>query len=176
MVSVATSASPNAMKTFIGVDPGKSGAIAVVALDGSPMFVEPFDHGRYIDAMREFGANAFAVVEHVGAMPKQGSVSMFHFGENFGWIQGALEAMGVPFELVRPVKWKKVFSCTSDKNTSIEVAQRMFPKVDLRRTPQCKKPHDGKAEALLMAEYARRMYVDRVNAACDECRTGLEAR
>ena len=59
-------------------------------------------------------------------------------------------------EHVRPAKWKKEFSGTSDKNTSIEVAKRLFPGVDLRRTERCTKDHDGKAEALLLAEISRR--------------------
>jgi hypothetical protein len=69
-----------------------------------------------------------------------------------------LTAFGIPFELVRPQKWKREFSCTSDKNKSIEVAQRMFPDVSLMRTERCTKPHDGIAEALLMAEYGRRRH------------------
>lgn len=96
------------------------------------------------------------VLEHVGAMPGQGVSSTFKFGENFGFIKGLLYSNGVSYELVRPQKWKKEFSCTSDKNTSIEVAKRLFPGLDLRRTDKCKKPHDGICEALLMAEYARR--------------------
>lgn len=98
----------------------------------------------------------FCVVEHVGAMPGQGVTSCFSFGQNFGFILGLLTAFRIPYELVRPQKWKKEFSCTSDKNTSIEVAQRLFPGVDLRRTPQCRKPHDGICEALLMAEWGKR--------------------
>ena len=90
-------------------------------------------------------------------MPGQGVTSCFSFGQNFGFILGLLRALVIPFELVRPQKWKKEFSCTSDKNTSIEVAKRLFPGVDLRRTPKCQKPHDGICEALLMAEYARRL-------------------
>lgn len=99
---------------------------------------------------------AFCVVEHVNAMPGQGVTSCFSFGQNFGFILGLLTAFRIPYELVRPQKWKKEFSCTSDKNTSIEVAQRLFPGVDLRRTPQCRKPHDGICEALLMAEWGKR--------------------
>ena len=89
-------------------------------------------------------------------MPGQGVVSMFNFGQNFGFIQGVLKAYEIPFELVPPQKWKKEFSVTSDKNTSIEVAKRLFPGVNLKATEKCKKDHDGMAEALLMAEYARR--------------------
>lgn len=147
-------------KVFIGIDPGKDGAMAVITDRG--VHVYPFDKPSYIKAMANVRAETLdsgsvkCVLEHVGAMPGQGSVSMFHFGENFGWIQGMLDSYAVSYELVRPQKWKKEFSCTSDKNTAIAVATRLFPHVDLRRTPKCKGPHDGICEALLMAEYARR--------------------
>ena len=96
------------------------------------------------------------VVEKVGAMPGQGVTSMFNFGKNYGFILGALESFGFSYELVTPKKWKKEFGVTADKNTSIEVCKRLFPEANLKRTERCKKDHDGMAEALLMAEYARR--------------------
>lgn len=37
-----------------------------------------------------------------------------------------------------------------------KVLEKHWPGVPLRRTDRCKKDHDGMAEALLMAEYARR--------------------
>ena len=148
----------NIDNAYLGFDPGRDGAMAVIGPHLITSAVA-FDKNAYVyglsDLRRQF--NLFAVVEHVGAMPGQGVTSCFSFGESFGWLQGVLDAMRIPYELVRPQKWKKVFSCTSDKNTSIEVAKRMFPEVDLRRTPLCRKPHDGKAEALLIAEYARRI-------------------
>lgn len=140
-----------------GFDPGRDGAAAF--LWGGENLVVPFDKAMYVDILKSFlnkGFEVKAVVEHVGAMPGQGCVSMFNFGTSFGWLQGMLEALGISYELVRPAKWKKEFSCTSDKNTSIEVVKRLFPDVDLRRTERCVKDHDGKAEALLMAEYCRR--------------------
>lgn len=146
-------------KTIVtcGFDPGRDGAAAF--LWGDEHLVVPFDKKTYIDVLKGFINREFevkAIVEHVGAMPGQGCVSMFNFGTSFGWLQGMLEALGVSYELVRPAKWKKEFSCTSDKNTSIEVAKRLFPGVSLKRTERCTKDHDGIAEALLMAEYARR--------------------
>lgn len=39
---------------------------------------------------------------------------------------------------------------------SFEVCRKLFPDVSLLPTSRCKKSHDGMAEALLMAEYARR--------------------
>lgn len=146
---------------FCGIDPGQSGALAII-YDGG-VTVQPYDESEYVLLLRTFkesGYRIHTVLEHVGAMPKQGVSSTFKFGMNFGIVQGMLIALGIPFELVRPQKWKKEFSCTSDKNTSISVAQRMFPDVDLKRTARCLKPHDGICEALLMAEYCRRRYVN----------------
>lgn len=141
---------------FIGIDPGADGALAAL-LPGGDARVVPFSKDAYVDEVAGLsGLVGLCMLEHVGAMPGQGVVSTFRFGENFGWIQGLLDAEDVPYELVRPQKWKREFGCTSDKNTSIEVARRLFPSVDLRRTPRCTKPHDGIAEALLLAEYARR--------------------
>ena len=42
-----------------------------------------------------------------------------------------------------------------DALTSIEVCKRLFPGVNLIQ-PGCRKEHDGMAEALLMALYAKR--------------------
>lgn len=163
------------MKAFIGIDPGKDGCLAILGYRETPILV-PFSETEYANQLRRFDfcrteaekdleaimhvpkTGVFCVVEHVNAMPGQGVTSCFSFGRNFGFILGLLTAFRIPYELVRPQKWKREFSCTSDKNTSIEVAQRLFPDVDLRRTPQCRKPHDGVAEALLMAEYARRTH------------------
>lgn len=163
------------MDVFIGIDPGKDGAMAILGCRETPILV-PFDKSEYADQLRRLDplrsvdvnceniavhgripGEAICVVEHVNAMPGQGVTSCFSFGQNFGFILGLLTAFRIPYELVRPQKWKREFSCTSDKNTSIEVAQRLFPGVDLRRTPKCQKPHDGICEALLMAEYARRL-------------------
>lgn len=161
------------MKVFIGIDPGKDGALAILGYRETPILV-PFSETEYANQLRRLDAaqrfvapfvsadkprvEVFCVVEHVNAMPGQGVTSCFSFGQNFGFILGLLTAFRIPYELVRPQRWKKAFGCTSDKNTSIEVVQRMFPGVDLRRTPRCAKPHDGICEALLMAEYARRTH------------------
>ena len=119
--------------TYIGIDPGKSGALAYIINDEN-VNVIPFDEGNYRLAIRsiveKYGANVRCCVESVSAMPGQGVTSMFNFG--------------------------KGFSVTSDKNTSIDVCKRLFPQVSLLPSGKCRKDNDGMAEALLMAEYARR--------------------
>lgn len=142
---------------YIGIDPGKSGAMAVITPDTEAVF--PFDQDGYknaLEGLKGFAGNCRCCLERVGAMPGQGVNSMFHFGENYGFIQGMLTAYSIPYELVTPNKWKKEFQVTGDKNSSIAVCKRLFPYVSLHRTNRCKKDHDGMAEALLMAEYAKR--------------------
>lgn len=139
---------------YIGIDPGKKGGIAVI--DGDIAFTIPWDDQKFINEMECIRREPCIVcLEHVSAMPKQGVTSMFNFGVSFGFIQGVLTAFGIPFELVKPQKWKKEFSI-SDKNESIAVCKRLFPDVSLLPTERCRVPSDGMAEALLMAEYARR--------------------
>lgn len=145
---------------FIGIDPGKSGAMVARMADGT-MLEAVFNEDAYCDLLDSVAGSddtAFCIVERVGAMPKQGLSSTFNFGENFGFIQGLLYAYSIPFELVRPQVWKKEFGITSDKNTSIQVCKRLFPELNLLRTEKCRKPHDGIAEAALMCEYARRKW------------------
>ena len=140
--------------SYIGIDPGRSGAMAII--DALGVYTFPFDEERYIWALKKAPTGSICCLEHVHAMPKQGVTSSFNFGLNFGWLQGVLSALGIRYELVHPQKWKKEFSVTGDKNSSIEVCKRLFPAVSIKRTDKCVKDDDGLAEALLMAEYARR--------------------
>ena len=140
---------------YIGIDPGKTGALAVIDRNQAILF--PFSEGEYVNVLKTLPPQiSRACLEHVTAMPKQGVTSMFNFGQNFGYIKGLLEAFSIPYELVRPQKWKKEFSITGDKNSSIEVCKRLFPGVSLLKTDRCRKDDNNMAEALLMTEYARR--------------------
>lgn len=147
---------------YIGIDPGKDGAMALL-WTYSAAEVIPFSPEGYRAALERFrgGQDCICCLERVTAMPKQGVTSMFKFGENFGFIQGLLAAYAVPYELVTPRKWKKEFQVTGDKNSAVAVCKRLFPDINLRKTDRCRKDHDGMAEALLLAEYARRKLGDR---------------
>lgn len=143
---------------FIGIDPGKSGAIAVIKNDGS-IVTHVFDEVEYMNIVCN-SPGSLAIVEDVHAMPKQGVSSMFSFGYNKGWSVGVLSAFGCLVRLVSPMKWKAHYGLLNcDKSASVRVAQSIFPGVNLFPTKRCKKPSDGIAEALLMAEYGRRTYI-----------------
>lgn len=146
---------------YIGIDPGANGGVAVIHNNTAEAYVLSED--LLLEMLSDLSQKAVrnkykikCILEKVGARPKQGVVSTFNFGCNFGFIQGVLKAYKIEYKLITPQKWKKEMGVTSDKDTSIREAKRLFPDVDLRATKRCKNDHDGKAEALLLAEYGRR--------------------
>lgn len=143
---------------YIGVDPGKKGGIAI--LDDNSVCAYPFSEEILVDTaltLKASGKSVIAAVEKVGAMPHQGVKSMFTFGTGFGFIQGVLSALKIPFQLVPPQKWKKEFSLSSDKKQSVTVCKRLFPEL-LLIPGGCRKENNGMAEAALIAEYAKRKF------------------
>lgn len=152
-------------RVWIGIDPGKKGGVGVI--DESRTVLDLFrmpDTCQGIDAaLRHIAAawpGAVVVLELAQAMPKQGVVSMFEYGRGFGQIEGAIAANGLACHLVRPAVWKKIIlsgeADKRDKGVSIRVCERVFPAASLVPAG-CRKPHDGMAEALLLAEYGRRL-------------------
>lgn len=148
---------------YIGIDPGKSGAMAALLCgpEGNVLDIQTavFDELAYrdkLEALSKCPGGCVCCLEKVHAMPKQGVNSVFTFGDNFGLIRGLLIAFRIPFQLVPPKTWKGEFGLNSDKQRSIDVCRRLFPEAPLRRTERRRTDDDGIAEALLMAEYARR--------------------
>lgn len=151
----------------IGIDPGKSGAYAVIGVYPDPV-LKPFDDLQFARDMRDVATliertalsgekwRSVVCVEKVGVLPREGVTSCFTFGKNAGYIEGVLTALGIPYQLIPPKKWKSEFGLNSDKAKSVEVCKKLFPDVSLRRTERCRKDDDNMAEALLMAEYAKR--------------------
>lgn len=142
---------------YLGIDPGKKGGIALLHdtdIHGSWDFDK--DVLLYVaESLSTVEEASRCCLERVHAMPKQGSVSMFTFGTGYGWIMGVLDAFEISYQTIEPRKWKAEFGLNSDKAKSIDVCRQLFPAADL--IPKgCRTPHDGIAEALLMAEYARR--------------------
>lgn len=151
---------------YIGIDPGKNGGIAVVGFGSVEAY--KLTESKLINILKTARDKnnilqqdySICYLEQVHSMPNQGVSSTFSFGENFGFIKGVLEAYGITCKLVTPQKWKKAMGCTSDKQTSIRRCKELFPTVDLRATKKCRTDHDGMAEALLIAEYGRRVEND----------------
>ena len=165
--------------SVMGIDPGLDGGVALILPGGVEAFVTPtiasggggkrqFDIAGML-VLLERHPIALAVIEAVGPMPKQGVVSTFRFGVGFGTWLGMLAALRIPHLAVTPHAWKKAIlaGTTKDKGAAIQWAQRRFPEVSLLATARSKVPHDGLADALAMAEFARRLQAE-------DRRAGLE--
>ena len=76
---------------YMGIDPGYSGAIAIIDKDGSfrcSMRLSDTEHD-VADFVEEFSHNTtLAVLERVSAMPRQGVSSTFKFGTSYGFCRG----------------------------------------------------------------------------------------
>ena len=145
-------------KSWLGIDPGKSGAVALISQDGQALVEDyPGDAVAAADLIRQWRADhkiELACLESVHAMPKQGVTSMFKLGQNFGAWQGILAALGISHVLVRPQAWQSGILTKGDgadtKAQSLAAARRRWPDLELGR----KKDH-GRADALHLAAYAK---------------------
>jgi len=87
-------------------------------------------------------------------MPKQGVSSTFKFGMAYGAALSVAQRINTNFHTVSPRVWKKALKLDSDKNLSLSMARDLWPTAPLAR-----KKDNGRAEALLLAEYLRREHV-----------------
>ena len=144
----------------LGLDPGgSSGGIAVMNSDGSAydawsMRTMTLKDIWTVCSMRARQGRLFAMLEKVHAMPKQGVSSTFKFGANYGALEMALVGGGVEYETVSPGVWQRSMKCLTkgNKNVTKEAAEKLFPDAHVTHAI---------ADALLLAEYARRQCVER---------------
>jgi hypothetical protein len=94
-------------------------------------------------------------LEKTFTQPMMGRPSCWNIGHQQGFFEGFFQGHMLPYQLVRPQVWKKEFGLIGrDKESSIEVASRLFPTVDIVGKNQ--KFDHNVADALLVAEYGRR--------------------
>jgi len=143
---------------FLGIDPGATGCAALIYDAGYELMDWPGDPALVVSKLADWLARfeiKLAALEKVGAMPGQGVVSMFSFGQNVGTWHGILAALAIPYACPRPQDWQRgLVDKKAGKDTkaaSLATARRLFPDASLSR----KKDH-GRADALLLAWWARR--------------------
>lgn len=149
------------MTAVLGVDPGCSGALVLIT-----------EQGGYIDHLamptikvgtksrvngaaaaawvRQYGIT-HAYLEQVGAMPGQGTASMFTFGHAAGVAEGILQGLNIPYTLVTPQAWKKSAGLIgSDKDAARSRAIQLYPEL---RALDAKAKGQAIADALLIARF-----------------------
>lgn len=156
---------------FIGVDPGFSGAVAVIEGRNGEATFQIHDApildvaGRrqmnltgMIDILGQWrdrpnGVRVF--IEKVHSMPGSSARSMFVFGQGYGEWRGVAATFGYAIEAVEPARWKgrMMDGMGKDKDAARFRAALLFPALAANFS---RKQDDGRAEALLIAEYGRR--------------------
>lgn len=158
---------------YFGIDPGKKGAVAVLDPGGDVLGLYPmpmidttmgkgrpqYDVPRLFSRMIRQGTGK-VLIERLGPMPASmgGAAANYQRGYAMGMLQAICTALKLPWDLVSPSVWQRVFWKTKGdtKQQSILTAERLFPQADLLPTERSKKPNDGMSDALLIAEYNRR--------------------
>lgn len=145
---------------IFGFDPGLSGAWGAITHNGKYHTCGDMHHEdkrlltnkiwAELCTARD-GQDCEVVVEKVHAMPGQGVSSMFNFGVAYGGVLSLAERFNCPWHMVTPRTWKNALGLDSDKAKSLLMARELWPEAPLSR-----KMDNGRAEALLLAEYWRR--------------------
>jgi len=158
------------MDVVIGIDPGVQGAIAALDRRGRVHVVEDtatfwVQSGRQrrraydTAAMRKLlvgfiddDGPPHVVIEHQRPMPKPGMIARFFSGYGFGLWIGLLVGLGIPHTVVEPRVWQRrmLLGTGNTKGRALVSVSRLFPALVIPRT------RDGRADALLIAEYGRR--------------------
>ena len=154
-------------KYSIGIDPGLSGAIAIISPESLKIFDMPtMTVERNGKAKRQVSASELAEMlylysgrdchvycERVSAMAGQGVTSVFSFGRSFGMIEGILAAFKMPVTFVPPATWVKAVGRGQGKDASRARAMELFPS-DQDQFKRVK--DDGRADAALIAYWGSR--------------------
>jgi len=146
---------------YFGIDPGQKGAVAIVGdsglidiLDWSPDIVD-----RMSEALAGVRGNAFATIEQQQSMADQGRASIFTTGQGYGEYIGALKALKVPHQTVRPQDWMKCLRIPGGmelRERKMVIAKRvaaMFPDAKLYGPKGGLR--DGRSDALGIAAFGR---------------------
>lgn len=144
------------MAITIGIDPGMTGAIALV--DENASLIDVYDmpvvggqvSAHLLDDLEVWDRFDFGpvILEDVHAMPKQGVTSSFGFGRSKGVVEGVFAAYRRPINYVSPQRWKKALGLNGDKGASRRRAIELWPD---KAAMFARVKDDGRAEAALIA-------------------------
>lgn len=138
-----------------GIDPGQRGGICII------------ENGQIID--KDLLVNVvpdtwlkqryikLVYIEQAQTMPKQGIVSAFNYGRDFGYLLGTLSGKFI-VNLVNASTWTKKIHQQAprskcSKSKSLWIAKHVWPHENWLATERSKVPHDGLIDAALIALY-----------------------
>jgi len=171
----------------VGIDPGTTGCCCVLDSQMIHFFDTPtvqikvgktlrnvYDRRGMLSILRSVqdivareGGECLVTIEDIHPMPKNGGVGNFSSGFGFACWLMALDAIGLPYQIVPSQRWKKAMGLkhaadTNDKdkkNADRILACQLFPQA-ADRMSRCK--DHGRADSLLILAYGKRVGVAEV--------------
>jgi crossover junction endodeoxyribonuclease RuvC len=157
------------MSKIIGIDPGLSGALALLetTADGDVALIDVIDvpvvgsgAKQSVDVIqlqewlfRHGPRHAF--LERSQAWPQQGRSSAFKYGRVTGMLEAVLAVSNITITMVEPSRWKKHFHLAgADKEGARGLVIRLFP---AEHRYFARRMDHGRAEAVLIALYGAGM-------------------
>ena len=143
-------------KKYIGIDPGKSGGIAIINDETAKVYACP----RTVEDMATLmciclndvaSYEVKVAVEKVWAFPTDGRRGSFSFGENYGQWQGILASHEVEPVYVTPKVWQSHFEIK--KGLPKPVRKKILKQLAKDKYPETKGVTLKTADALLIALY-----------------------
>ena len=168
---------------IVGIDPGKHGAVAVYSAPSrsledvsdiplikvtkkSKQFQE-VDWFSYTQWLRQillfWGKPLMLVVEKVGAMPKQGTASMFAFGDVSGAQRELARYILQPrcFENPVPGVWKRAMGLGTETGDILKKTESYFTQQSIRFRGPRGAILDGRCEAAMLAAYGHKLLAEK---------------
>lgn len=159
------------MKTYIGIDNGLDGAIAINRegqVDFHIMPVIKLGKGRKVDVivvhdlLASIIGDKMVVVERpAGSISVKPAVSM---ADSFARIESCLMFLRIQYRDVTASEWQKYFWTRPNmpvgtkfdtKAAALNAAKKIWPASDWRKSDRARNAHDGAVDAALMSEWAR---------------------
>jgi len=146
------------MIAAVGIDPGQTGAMALMTDSGEVVVHDWSDIGALSAVLATWSmlwTVRLCALEKVTILPRDSKRSGATFMRHVGEIQAALKLSGLPWEEVYPQKWMKGLipaKASARDKPSVGVVQRLYPQVNLLGPRGGVK--DGRADAVLIARWA----------------------
>jgi crossover junction endodeoxyribonuclease RuvC len=152
---------------FSGIDPVKSGAVAV--LDSCGALVRVIDMPALKIGTRTFVDGpalsealkdcTHTAIELVSSRPGQGVASTFSFGQGFGGLVTLCSALTPNLQLHMPQSWQKHYGLKKEKSEK-SLSKEAIAKKCLEIYPEAQLygprggPKDGRSDAIIIARFA----------------------
>jgi crossover junction endodeoxyribonuclease RuvC len=144
-----------------GIDPGLSGALAIIGEQGvllvEDMPVHQLRIGKKVkveldlSTLRCFLAAEtidHVMMERVASRPDQGVASMFKFGFGAGAVYGLVVGLQLPCTFILPRAWQRSAGCGPSPDAARQRAAQLYPGIADKLS---RKRDAGRADAILIA-------------------------